>query len=99
VTASSQATGSRSSLHSVFSIEKWCYLAVNESVKKGAKMVVVRSQKWGYVRIIAGTIFGGILGFYVMDRLEKNYKEKMNERLRKYEQEMKKKEEKMEESL
>ena len=37
-------------------------------------MVVLRSQKWAYVRIITGTILGGILGFYVMDRMEKSYK-------------------------
>ncbi|XP_062112012.1 uncharacterized protein LOC133823345 [Humulus lupulus] len=63
--------------------------------------MVVRSQNWGYVRIIAGTIFGGALGFYVMDRVEKSYKEKMNDRLRKYERELKKREEKnqLEESL
>jgi len=32
------------------------------------------SQKWGYIRIMAGTILGGILGFYVMHRVESNYK-------------------------
>nr|KYP49292.1 hypothetical protein KK1_028929 [Cajanus cajan] len=32
------------------------------------------SQKWGYIRIITGTIVGGILGFYVMHRVETNYK-------------------------
>ncbi|TKY44676.1 hypothetical protein E2542_SST30953 [Spatholobus suberectus] len=47
------------------------------------------SQKWGYIRIITGTILGGILGFYVMHRLETNYKERMNERLRDYEAELK----------
>ncbi|PON86492.1 ATP-dependent helicase/nuclease subunit [Trema orientale] len=63
--------------------------------------MVVRSQKWAYVRIIAGTILGGVLGFYVMDRVEKSYKEKMNERLKKYESELKKREKKnqLEESL
>ncbi|GAV58813.1 hypothetical protein CFOL_v3_02346, partial [Cephalotus follicularis] len=50
------------------------------------------SQKWGYIRIMTGTIVGGILGFYVMHRLEVSYKEKMNERLRQYESELKKKE-------
>ncbi|XP_061366488.1 uncharacterized protein LOC133309705 [Gastrolobium bilobum] len=49
------------------------------------------SQKWGYIRIISGTILGGILGFYVMHRAEINYKEKMNERLRNYEAELKRK--------
>ncbi|KAK9021911.1 hypothetical protein V6N11_011874 [Hibiscus sabdariffa] len=48
--------------------------------------------KWGYVRIITGTIFGGILGFYVMHRVELSYKEKMKERLRQYEIELKKRE-------
>ncbi|KAK7400669.1 hypothetical protein VNO78_11921 [Psophocarpus tetragonolobus] len=33
------------------------------------------SQKWGYIRIITGTILGGILGFYVMHRLESDYKD------------------------
>ncbi|KAL2321230.1 hypothetical protein Fmac_030199 [Flemingia macrophylla] len=76
------------------------------------------SHKWGYIRIITGTILGGILGFYVMHRLETNYKvsipslsplsfllapqllhlplqiyEKMNERLRIYEAELKRKKE------
>ncbi|KAK7314512.1 hypothetical protein VNO77_33038 [Canavalia gladiata] len=56
------------------------------------------SQKWGYIRIITGTIVGGILGFYVMHRLETNYKEKMNERLKNYEAElMRKKQEKLNE--
>ncbi|RXH96522.1 hypothetical protein C1H46_033578 [Malus baccata] len=56
---------------------------------------------WAYVRIISGTILGGILGFYVMDRAEKSYKEKVRERLRKYEIEMKKREklDEVEESL
>ncbi|KEH24594.1 hypothetical protein MtrunA17_Chr7g0274531 [Medicago truncatula] len=47
------------------------------------------SQRWGYIRIMSGTIIGGILGFYVMHRMEIRYKEKMNERLRKYEDELK----------
>ncbi|KAI4319195.1 hypothetical protein MLD38_032825 [Melastoma candidum] len=51
------------------------------------------SQRWGYVRIITGTILGGILGFYVMHRVEVSYKEKMNERLRIYQREMMRKEE------
>ncbi|TYH41356.1 hypothetical protein ES332_D12G310900v1 [Gossypium tomentosum] len=46
----------------------------------------MNSVQWGYVRIITGTIFGGILGFYVMHR------EKMKERLRQYELELKRKE-------
>lgn len=55
------------------------------------KMALI-SQRWGYVRIITGTIVGGILGFYVMYRVEISYKEKMKERLRQYEQELEKKE-------
>lgn len=35
---------------------------------------MVGSQKWGYIRIIAGTILGGVLGFYVMHRVEVGYK-------------------------
>lgn len=37
------------------------------------KMALI-SQRWGYVRIITGTIVGGILGFYVMYRVEISYK-------------------------
>ncbi|KDP20093.1 hypothetical protein JCGZ_05862 [Jatropha curcas] len=54
--------------------------------------MVLDAVKWGYIRIITGTILGGILGFYVMHRTEVGYKEKMNERLKKYESELKKKE-------
>uniref|UniRef100_A0A2P2QP27 Uncharacterized protein n=1 Tax=Rhizophora mucronata TaxID=61149 RepID=A0A2P2QP27_RHIMU len=54
--------------------------------------MALNSQKWGYVRIITGTILGGVLGFYVMHRLEVSYKEKMKERLREYEEELRKKE-------
>ncbi|XP_020082471.1 uncharacterized protein LOC109706078 [Ananas comosus] len=50
------------------------------------------SYKWAYIRIITGTILGGVLGFYVMHRVEKSYKEKMKERLAKYENELKKRE-------
>ena len=35
---------------------------------------MVGSQKWGYIRIIIGTILGGTLGFYVMHRVEISYK-------------------------
>lgn len=42
------------------------------------------SLKWGYLRIITGTLAGGALGFYVMHRLEKSYKEKMKQRLELY---------------
>uniref|UniRef100_M1A4I3 Uncharacterized protein n=1 Tax=Solanum tuberosum TaxID=4113 RepID=M1A4I3_SOLTU len=34
----------------------------------------MKSPRWGYVRIISGTIFGGILGFYLMHRAELQYK-------------------------
>nr|XP_009782381.1 PREDICTED: uncharacterized protein LOC104231130 [Nicotiana sylvestris]XP_009782386.1 PREDICTED: uncharacterized protein LOC104231130 [Nicotiana sylvestris]XP_009782396.1 PREDICTED: uncharacterized protein LOC104231130 [Nicotiana sylvestris]XP_009782404.1 PREDICTED: uncharacterized protein LOC104231130 [Nicotiana sylvestris] len=49
----------------------------------------MRSSRWGYVRIITGTILGGILGFYAMHRAELKYKEMWNERLKKYEEELK----------
>ncbi|XP_030940429.1 uncharacterized protein LOC126703110 [Quercus robur] len=64
-------------------------------------MVSGPSRKWAYVRIITGTILGGVLGFYVTHRLEISYKEKMNERLKKYEAELKNREkmEELEESL
>lgn len=40
-----------------------------------AKMAgIAASARWGYVRIITGTILGGVLGFYVMHRVEINYK-------------------------
>ncbi|KAI7732492.1 hypothetical protein M8C21_024211 [Ambrosia artemisiifolia] len=52
---------------------------------------MVGSVAWGYVRIMAGTIVGGGLGFYFMHRLELSYKEKWDERLRNYEQELSKK--------
>lgn len=35
---------------------------------------MVGSQKWAYIRIITGTILGGVLGFYVMHRVEISYK-------------------------
>ncbi|KNA26084.1 hypothetical protein SOVF_000670 [Spinacia oleracea] len=50
-------------------------------------MKVVRSQRWAYLRIIVGTISGGLLGFYVMHRAEISYKAKWEERLKKYEEE------------
>lgn len=63
--------------------------------------MALNSQRWGYVRIITGTILGGVLGFFVMHRVEVSYKEKMKERLREYEKELKKKEElkQLEESM
>ena len=38
--------------------------------------MALNSQKWGYVRIITGTVLGGVLGFYVMHRVEVSYKVK-----------------------
>jgi hypothetical protein len=38
------------------------------------RVVMAASQKWGYIRIISGTILGGVLGFYVMHRVETSYK-------------------------
>ena len=32
------------------------------------------SRRWAYVRVMAGTILGGALGFYVMHRVETSYK-------------------------
>ncbi|KAL7601431.1 hypothetical protein Lser_V15G21738 [Lactuca serriola] len=52
---------------------------------------MVRSMAWGYIRIMAGTIVGGGAGFYVMHRLEISYKEKWDERLRNYEEQLNKK--------
>ncbi|KAK6925227.1 hypothetical protein RJ641_009553 [Dillenia turbinata] len=49
--------------------------------------MVLDSVKWGYIRIITGTIGGGILGFYVMHRVETNYRAKMQERLIQYQNE------------
>uniref|UniRef100_A0A0A0LPI8 Uncharacterized protein n=1 Tax=Cucumis sativus TaxID=3659 RepID=A0A0A0LPI8_CUCSA len=42
--------------------------------------MVGSSRKWAYIRIITGTVVGGVLGFYVMHRVEVGYKEKMKER-------------------
>ncbi|XP_044951649.1 uncharacterized protein LOC123401859 [Hordeum vulgare subsp. vulgare] len=42
------------------------------------------SRRWAYVRIMAGTILGGGLGFYVMHRIKTSYKAKMEEGLRRY---------------
>ncbi|KAL0319289.1 UNVERIFIED_CONTAM: hypothetical protein Sangu_2085100 [Sesamum angustifolium] len=50
----------------------------------------MKSPRWGYFRIITGTVLGGILGFYCMHRAELKYKEMWNERLRKYEEELNK---------
>ena len=32
------------------------------------------SRRWANVRLMAGTILGGVLGFYVMHRVEASYK-------------------------
>ncbi|KAJ0989208.1 hypothetical protein J5N97_007564 [Dioscorea zingiberensis] len=40
------------------------------------------SYHWAYIRIMAGTVLGGVVGFYVMHRVEISYKEKMKERLK-----------------
>ncbi|KAF8103665.1 hypothetical protein N665_0186s0033 [Sinapis alba] len=55
--------------------------------------MALSSMTWGYARIIAGTLLGGTLGFYVMHRVEVSYKMKMEEALRQYEKDMKKREE------
>ncbi|WOG93388.1 hypothetical protein DCAR_0312672 [Daucus carota subsp. sativus] len=52
---------------------------------------MVSAIAWGYMRIMGGTILGGVLGFYVMHRLEISYKAKWDERLKKYEEDLKKK--------
>lgn len=36
--------------------------------------MALSSMTWGYARIIAGTLLGGALGFYVMHRIEVSYK-------------------------
>ncbi|KFK39182.1 hypothetical protein AALP_AA3G210800 [Arabis alpina] len=55
--------------------------------------MALSSMTWGYARIIAGTLAGGTLGFYVMHRIEVSYKMKMEEALRQYEKEKMKREE------
>lgn len=35
---------------------------------------MVASTRWASIRIMIGTILGGVLGFYVMHRVEINYK-------------------------
>ncbi|GJN38836.1 hypothetical protein PR202_gb27914 [Eleusine coracana subsp. coracana] len=35
------------------------------------------SRRWAYVRVMAGTILGGVLGFYVMHRVETSYKARL----------------------
>ncbi|KAL8458324.1 hypothetical protein ACS0TY_035995 [Phlomoides rotata] len=48
----------------------------------------VMNPRWGYFRIITGTLLGGVLGFYCMHRAELKYKEMWERRLKKYEEEM-----------
>ncbi|CAH2053382.1 unnamed protein product [Thlaspi arvense] len=55
--------------------------------------MALSSMTWGYARIIAGTLLGGTLGFYVMHRIEVSYKMRMEESLRQYEKEMKRRQE------
>lgn len=40
------------------------------------------------MRVMSGTILGGVLGFYVMHRVEASYKARMEERLQRYEAHM-----------
>ncbi|CAN7000632.1 uncharacterized protein LOC103869557 [Brassica rapa] len=61
--------------------------------KKKAEEMALSSMTWAYARIIAGTLLGGTLGFYVMHRVEVSYKMKMEEALRQYEKDMKKRQE------
>ncbi|XP_019096216.1 PREDICTED: uncharacterized protein LOC104765713 [Camelina sativa] len=55
--------------------------------------MALSSLTWGYARIIAGTLVGGALGFYVMHRIEVSYKMKMEEALKQYEKEKLKRQE------
>ncbi|KAF6143774.1 hypothetical protein GIB67_016695 [Kingdonia uniflora] len=55
--------------------------------------VVPPSKRWGYVKIITGTILGGMLGFYVMHRVETSQKEYVKKRLEEYHEEQRMKEE------
>lgn len=41
---------------------------------KKREEMALSSMTWGYARIIAGTLLGGTLGFYVMHRIEVSYK-------------------------
>ncbi|CAL9221355.1 hypothetical protein ISN45_Aa03g019940 [Arabidopsis thaliana x Arabidopsis arenosa] len=55
--------------------------------------MALSSMTWGYARIIAGTLLGGTLGFYVMHRIEVSYKMRMEEALNQYEKDMQKRQE------
>ncbi|EYU21489.1 hypothetical protein MIMGU_mgv1a017578mg [Erythranthe guttata] len=50
----------------------------------------LKNPRWGYFRIISGTVLGGVLGFYLMHRAELKYKEMWKQKLIKYEEEMNK---------
>lgn len=39
--------------------------------------VCVSEMNWGAIRIMIGTVGGGLLGFYVMHEIENNHKEKI----------------------
>ncbi|KAK8965534.1 hypothetical protein KSP40_PGU003388 [Platanthera guangdongensis] len=47
------------------------------------------SLRWAYIRIVTGTIVGGVLGFYTMHRIETSYKERRKEELKRYQNELK----------
>ncbi|KAG5585960.1 hypothetical protein H5410_046394 [Solanum commersonii] len=49
----------------------------------------MKSARWVYVRIISRTLFGGILGFYLMHRAKLYYKNMWNKTLKKYEEDLK----------
>lgn len=69
------------------------YDCLRRKEKKKAEEMALSSMTWAYARIIAGTLLGGTLGFYVMHRVEVSYKMKMEEALRQYEKDMKKRQE------
>ncbi|CAF2077915.1 unnamed protein product [Brassica oleracea] len=70
----------------------WVKYNSKEGEEESEEMAL-SSLTWGYARIIAGTLVGGTIGFYVMHRIEVRYKMKMEEALRQYEKEMKKRQE------
>lgn len=50
------------------------------------------SRGWAYFRIIAGTLVGGAIGFYVKYRIETRYRQKMMEQVLEYERQQQTKE-------
>lgn len=44
-------------------------------------------MNWGPIRIIIGTVGGGLFGFYVMHEIENNHKEKIRAEIAKLQQE------------